>query len=530
MQRDFQRLEQSPFDLLVIGGGIYGAWTAYDAALRGFKVALIEKKDWASGTSSSSSKLIHGGLRYLEQFHFGLVKKSLEERKRLFQLAQHRVLPLRFLIPVYRDNPAGSFRLKIGLTLYDLLAGKGQPVPPHQGLSTHKVLNRYPFLKQEGLVAGYTYGDCQVDDARFTLEVVHGAHEAGAITANYAQAEKLLTHGDHVVGALVKDLISNQSMEVRASMVVNTSGPWAGELSGDKRQSYYIRLTKGVHLLLPPLPTRDALLIMIKRDKRIFFMIPWYGKTLMGTTDTDFKGDPDTVRVEEEDIDYLLTEANRVFHDKIWDRSSILGSFAGLRALRNQPGRNPSQVTREWSILQSSEGLLVSIGGKFTSARADAAKLVDRVMQSLKISKNVKSPTATKPLPWSPDVSDKDWKSAMVGKNIGLGLDPETAEWSLFRYGTSLKEIQDLLVRDPALAERITPELPFCKAEIIHCASKEMVVHLEDLLRRRIPLLILSPIKKEILVEAADSIAPILGWSQERCKLEVESIVKKWQS
>ena len=201
MNRDLQRLSDEKFDLLVVGGGIYGAWTAYDAALRGFRVALIEKADWASGTSSASSKLIHGGLRYLEQMHFGLVKGALDERKLLTRLGPHRVTPLRFLIPVYKNTRAGHFRLRMGLWLYDRLAGSNQPVDHHESLSSNDVTTRYPHLNPNGLAGGLTYGDCQTDDAQFVLEIVDGADSAGAAIANYVKATRFLLSGGRVAGA-----------------------------------------------------------------------------------------------------------------------------------------------------------------------------------------------------------------------------------------------------------------------------------------------------------------------------------------
>lgn len=529
MQRDIHRLEQGPWDLLVIGGGIYGAWTAYDAALRGFKVALIEKGDWASGTSSTSSKLIHGGLRYLDQFRFGLVRKSLGERRRLALLAPHRVAPLRFLIPVYRGQPVGPLRLRTGLRLYDFIAGKNQPVKPHDRLGPAQVLAHYPFLKQEGLRAGYTYGDCQMDDARFALEIIDGASRAGAITVNYAEARELLIRGGKAAGAIVTDRETGDTMEVAARVVVNTAGPWAPELGGQGSSRRLFRLTKGVHLVMPPLPTGDALLIMVKRDGRIFFMIPWYGKTLLGTTDTDFHGDPDAVRVEEEDIAYLLGESNAVFQEPLWDRSSILGRFAGLRALRNQPGRLPSQLTREWSLAEPLKGLLISVGGKYTSARAEAAMIVARAARLLQRPAAAKAPTEIRPFPWAPAGPYREWREASLGSGLELGVDRETAEYHLSRYGTTVEDLHAWIRKDPSLAARLTPDLPFCRAEVVHGVSSEMALHLEDLLRRRLPLLILSRTQRQTMEEAAALAAPLLRWTEQRCREEVSAVMQKWE-
>jgi len=528
MIRDPKKLGNGPFDLLVIGGGIYGAWTAYDAALRGLKVALVEKNDWASGTSSASSKLIHGGLRYLDQFKFGLVRTSLEERRLLTRLAPHRVKTLRFLIPIYRESLVGMFRMGIGLGLYDLLAGRNQPVRAHETLTSRKILSAYPFLKPEGLRGGYTYGDCQMDDARFTLEIVQGADAAGAAVVNYTEAGALIMKGDRVMGAMVTDREEDKEIEVLASVVVNTAGPWAPDFSGDPSRRDFVRLTKGVHLVMPPLPTRDAMLIMVKQDKRIMFMIPWYGKTLLGTTDTDFRGRPDNVSVDEEDIHYLLTEANRNFSGTEWDKSSILGQFAGLRALRNQPGKLPSSVTREWSIVKPREGLLISVGGKFTSARADAAKLVNRVMKALNKSAEGGAPTESRAFPWSPGEDFMEWREETIRRGLSLGLDPETAEWSTDRYGTSITNIHELIKKDAGLAARLVPDLPFCRAEIVQGAGSEMAVGLEDLLRRRMPVLILSQVDRKTLEDAASLTAPMLGWTTERSEQEINGILGKW--
>ncbi|MDX1762877.1 MAG: glycerol-3-phosphate dehydrogenase/oxidase [bacterium] len=529
MRRDAEQLRRGPFDLLVIGGGIYGAWTAYDAALRGLKVAVVDKGDWASGTSSASSKLIHGGLRYLEQFRLGLVKKSLEERKRLTALAPHRVTALRFLIPVYKNSSVGPLRLRAGLALYDLLAGRGQPVARHGHLTRRQVEKKYPFLRVRGLKTVLTYGDCQMDDFRFVLEIIRGAFDAGAVTVNYARASELLVQGDRVVGAMVTDEITKANIPVTATVVVNTAGPWIPEVSGPVSREPMIRLTKGVHLVMPPLPTRDAMLVMIKRDKRIFFILPWYGKTLLGTTDTDYEGHPDDVRVEEHDMDYLLNEANQIFREAPWDRGAIQGAFAGLRALQNEPGKSPSAVTRKWSVAEPRKHLLVSVGGKYTSARADAGILVDRVMAVLGRRPWKEPPTATLPFPWSPGMPFSQWRRQTVEIGRGLGLDAEAAESATYRYGTEIEKIFQRIRQHRELANLVVPGLPFTKAEIVHGAAVEMAVHLEDLLRRRVPLLILSPVTRQTLVDVANLAAPVMGWSPEQCREEVNATASRWQ-
>jgi len=524
VKRNPDALKNTHFDLLVIGGGIYGVWSAFDAALRGLKVALIEKKDWASATSSSSSKLIHGGFRYLENLRFGLVKKSLKERKLLNKLAPHQVRPLTFLLPLYKAYRLPPWELKAGLFLYDMLAGKNQPVKRHSSMNPRETLKRYPFLKPEGLLGTLTYGDCGTDDARFVTELVAGAIKAGVVAVNYVEALELLSESHQIVGAKVLDTCAGETFEIRAAATLNAAGPWIGDLIGDHSFSSTFRLDKGVHLLLPGLPTGKAMLIISRSDDRIFFMIPWYGKTLVGTTDTDYSGDPDKVAVSEADIDYLLEETRKVIINPQWDRSSILGKFAGLRTLIQQPGKSASKATREWSLLNPKAGLFVSVGGKFTSARVDAESIIDQILPTLPSKQTVASTTSSTPFPWSPGDEYKIWKDEMLEQGVGYGFHQEMFSFTLERFGTSIESILDLARNDPSLAELIHPDLPFFKAELVHCATSEMVIHLEDLLRRRIPLTILSTLDLESLQWITKLIAPVLGWDQQRQEEEISTL------
>lgn len=523
--RDFDCLTRGPFDLLVIGGGIYGAWTAFDASLRGLKVALVEKGDWASGTSSASSKLIHGGLRYLEHLRFGLVRKSLRERSLLLALAPHRVLPSRFVIPLSEGGRVGNVRLRGGLRLYDILAGSGNPMEGHSTLNREETLSRYPFLGEEGLQGSAAYGDCITDDARFTLEVVEGARRAGAEVVNYAEAVEVLLRGDRAAGAAVRDRLGGSTCEVEARLVVNTSGPWAAQVALDSGFSRSLRLTKGVHLVFPGLPAPDAFLFLTRSDKRVLFFIPWYGKTLVGTTDSDYIGYPDDVHVDDEDVAYLLEEAAHVLRPGTWSPSDISGSSAGLRALRHAPGIPPEALTREWSLLKCPFGMLTSLGGKLTSARADAAEIVDEAMRLLGRSWRGRAPTETRPLPFSPAGDFPIWRQGVLREALRLGIDSETALCSARRYGTAVEKIFDLIRRDPSLAERLSPRLPFSRAEAVQGASLEMVARLEDLLRRRIPLLLLEPPERTLVEESASLAATVLGWNAERCREEVDLVM-----
>jgi glycerol-3-phosphate dehydrogenase len=529
MKREAQRLEQGPFDLLVIGGGIYGAWTAYDAALRGLSVALLEKGDWASGTSSTSSKLIHGGLRYLEHYRFGLVRRSLKERLRLLSLAPHLVRPSPFYIPLYKQNRVGPFRLKAGLGLYSLFAGKGFPGASRLSFSRGEFREICPFLNEDGLLGGLAYGDGITDDARFTLEIVKGAQEAGAATIHYAEAREIIFRGERAAGAVVQDHLEGSTLEVAASTVVNTAGPWIGTIGGGAHLSRRVRLTKGVHLVFPALPVQEAFLLLTRGESRVFFLIPWYGRTLVGTTDTDYSGHPDGAGVETEDIDYLLDEISQVLVDGTWDKSSIMGFFTGLRALLDKPGKQASDLSREWILMEPRKGLLVSAGGKFTTARADAAVIVDRVLQGQGKPAGEKPPTEERPFPSSPGGDHQAWEEGVRGEGIRLGLDEETALSCSRRYGTAVEGIHKLLREDPDLAGRLTPELAFCRAEVVYCAAGEMVAHLDDLLQRRIPLMLLSRPDECVLEEAAFLAAPHLGWDEDRRRREIADAMKAWK-
>ena len=519
MMRDFYRLKNQTFDALICGGGIYGAWTAYDAALRGLKVALIDMGDWANATSSASSKLVHGGLRYLENFDFKLVRKTLAERQMLLAAAPHRVWPLRFGIPVYQGGRLGSFRLAVGLTLYDGLAESVADEQGFQRYDAKEFAGRFPFLRNSGLKAGFTYLDAQTDDARLTLELVSGAANAGAVCLNYCKAADLLEWNGKLIAANVIDQVNGESVTVRAKQFVNTAGRWAGRFLEDKG---HYRLSKGVHLVMPKILGKEALLLAAKVDGRVFFLIPWYGRTLVGTTDTDFDGDVDAVRVEVEDVDYLLSAANGFLNSLQWTKKDIISAFAGLRVLKQSRQVSPSAVSRDWELRVAENGLLTSIGGKLTSARSDAEHIADIVCRNL----NKPTPCATfgKPLPWSPGPDFPAWSEDMTHRARELGIDQESAKWLLFRHGNRVKDVFALCEEDPGSAARIIPSSPFILADLVYCARSEMVVHLEDLLRRRLPLLILAKLQMEDLRRIADLVAPVLDWDQDRIESECRSV------
>lgn len=515
MQRDFSQLKNQKLDVLICGGGIYGAWTAYDAALRGLKVAIIDKGDWACATSSASSKLIHGGLRYLETFDFKLVRKTLTERRMFLQAAPHRVWPLRFGVPVYKNSRIGAFRLKIGLALYDFLAGKVSLSQKHQYHSRDDFIKHFPYLDPVGLLSGFTYFDAQTDDARFVLELIDGACSAGAVCINYCEAIELAEKNGKISGAILHDGIDDETIEIDTALVVDTTGRWSPLFQHDKD---CCRLSKGIHLIMPKILGDEALLLTAKSDGRVFFIIPWYGMTLLGTTDTDYDGDIENVPITNEDIRYLLNEANHVLKTVDWTEQDIIGKFVGIRVLQQSHSNNPSSISRDWILKTSQNGLLSSIGGKFTSAREDAAIITDTVCKQLGL--HGACQTFGRAFPWLSGIDYQSLLDISLPRAQRLGIDKESALWLARRHGNRISGVFDLCEDDPGLVKRITTELPFIMADLVFCADHEMVIHLDDLLRRRIPLLVLAKITPDELHHLANITAKILGWDAKKTDVE----------
>jgi glycerol-3-phosphate dehydrogenase len=522
MQRDFSQLSKQTFDVLVCGGGIYGAWTAYDAALRGLKVAIVDKGDWACATSSASSKLIHGGLRYLETFDFKLVKKTLAERRMFLQAAPHRVWPLRFGVPAYKNSRLGLFRLKIGLSLYDFLAGNVPKAQKHQYHSKADFLQHFPYLDPIGLTGGFTYFDAQTDDARFVLELIDGACTAGAVCVNYCEAIELTTKNGKICGAIVHDKITDETLAIAASLVVDTTGRWSSFFQKDGASS---RLSKGIHLILPKVLNDEALLLTAQSDGRVFFIIPWYGLTLLGTTDSNYNGDIENIPITNEDIRYLLSEANQVLKTVNWTEQDIIGKFAGVRVLQNSISDSPSRISRDWILKTAPNGLLSSIGGKFTSAREDAAIIVDKICANLGI--RVSCPTFSKAFPWLSNTNYQALLDISIAKAQQLGIDKESAILLARRHGNRVSEVFQLCELDSTLVKRITPELPLIMADLVFCSRNEMVMHLDDLLRRRMPLLILAKITPDELSNLAHCTAKSQGWDAKKTDDEIKSCLQK---
>ncbi len=543
MERNFHALANQKFDLLVCGGGIYGAWVAYDAALRGLRVAIVEQSDWASATSSASSKLIHGGLRYLESFDFKLVKKALTERDMLLAAAPHRIWPLHFGVPVYANGRIGSLQLKVGLMIYDFLAIRLNQDLKHHHLKREDFCTRFPFLKHSNLSSGFIYADAQTDDARLVLELIDGAIQAGAVCVNYCKLTSLIETDGRAIGATVQDQLRTQTVDIHARQIVYATGQWQAKECGS-------RLTKGVHLVLPAMEVNDALLLTAPSDGRVFFIIPWYGMTLVGTTDGDYHGDIEQVKVEEADVNYLLAAVND-FLKTAWTQADIINSYAGLRVLKgNEKAQDkqdaPSSISRDWELKTAANGVHYSVGGKITSAREDAASIVNNICA--KLGKIKACSTIGKRFPWAPaghparDESMQDeaardivplWDHSWIRMSslqaVRLGVDQESSLWLVRRHGQRVTQVFEMLKNDPQLARRIVPNVPLIVADLLFCAGHEMVLHLPDLLRRRLPLLILAKLTAQDIQVIAQSVAPIMMWDEQTISNEVSACLNNVQ-
>ena len=500
--------KERTFDVLVIGGGIYGAWTAYDAALRGLSVALIEKNDWAAGTSSASSKLIHGGLRYLEHYDFGLVRHALEERRRLHHLAPHLVRPLNFVMPVWKGPRASMLMLSAGLTLYDLLGGFGQPVPRHRRYSARALRARHPYVDPERLRGGFRYGDCQEDDARLTLAVVAAAQGAGATVANRLEAESLIEENGAVRGARVHDSHVDQRFELRAKLTINAAGPWAPALAGGASPA--VRLVKGIHIVLPPIPGCEDAFLLTAHDGRVFFVIPWQGCSLVGTTELEVTHPEDAVATDEE-VRYLLAAVHNGLPGLKWTERDVVARFAGIRTLQAEDAENLAAVTREFIVAAPRPGLLMPLGGKFTTARCDAAEIVDQAQEALGRARSA-SRTARRPLPGAPDGREpfERWQAALLPLLKRHGLDEDTARGLTLRHGTRVGRLTELIAAEPGLAGRLHPQAGFLRAEAVLAVQDEMALSLRDVLRRRMPLTLLVRPEAGWLRQVAHDLAPHL--------------------
>jgi len=521
-------MAHEPVDLLVIGGGITGAAIARDAALRGFRTALVEKGDFGSGTSSVSSRLIHGGLRYLEQYDLHLVLEASRERRVLLRIARHLVHPLPFLFPVYRGARVPAWKLRCGLWLYDLLAAF-RNVRLHRWLGRKATLRLEPGLRERDLRAAGLYYDAQTDDARLVLATMRSAAQAGALVASYAEAVSLLKPDGLVRGATVRDLLGEETRVVRALVVVNACGPWVDAVRrlDAPDADPLLRLTKGAHVAVPRqrLGNTHAVTLTSPIDGRVMFVLPWADsdQSYIGTTDTDEDVSPDEVRATAEDVIYLLRSANAFFPQARLSPNDVVATWAGLRALLRPDGNlAPSQVSREHRITESASGLLTIAGGKLTTHRAMAQELGDRVAVRLRAldgrPRAPRPPTHRLPLPGG-ETADLE---GLIKAAVERGASDATARHLVGTYGSEAAAVLNLVDKDRALGGRIVAGRPELWAEVVHAVEREMAVRLSDVLVRRLHLFYKTRDQAVPASSAvADRLAAALGWDGARRAEEV---------
>ena len=483
----FERLGRDRFDVLVVGGGITGAGIARDAALRGLRVALVDRGDFGSGTSSRSSRLIHGGVRYLEHGHLRLVFEASRERRLLLQLAPHLVRPLAFTWPVYRGARLPRWKLGAGLLLYDLLAGL-RSMGRHRRLDAEGVRRAEPALRPDGLTGGARYWDAATDDARLTLATVLGAAEADALVVNHCAVRALVHGGGRVTGAVVEDRFGGGARTVRADVVVNATGPWADELLAldDGRPHAAVRGTKGAHILVPRdrVGNVSAVTLLSPLDGRVMFVLPAGRFALVGTTDTRTTEHPQAVRATEEDVAYLLAAVNALFPAAALGRDDVVSAWAGLRPLvaagQGEGAGAEGSASREHALAWSDTQLLTITGGKLTTYRAMAAEAVEAVLRRLR--RRARPPlTHRRALPGG-ELASLDAERSAATAAVGDG---ETAAWLVGAYGTRWRRVWGLTERVPALRERLDPSLPYLAAEVTYAVGFELACTVGDVLLRR---------------------------------------------
>jgi glycerol-3-phosphate dehydrogenase len=522
--RALAAMQDDELDLVIVGGGVVGAGAALDAVTRGLSVGILEARDWASGTSSRSSKLIHGGLRYLEMLDFRLVREALKERGLLLQrLAPHLVRPVPFIYPLTHRGWERPY-VGAGLALYDALAAASSTssgVPRHKHLTKRQALRLVPSMRKDALVGAVQYYDAQVDDARHTMFLVRTAVAYGALAANRSRVTGFIRQGERVTGVRVRDLETGDDIEIRAKQVLNATGVWTDDtqsLVGERGQ-FRVRASKGIHLVVPRDRIQSQSGLILRTERSVLFVIPWGRHWIIGTTDTDWSLDKAHPAASSRDIDYILDHVNRALVTPL-SREDVEGVYAGLRPLLAGESETTSKLSREHVVGHPTPGLVVVAGGKYTTYRVMAADAVDEVARGID-GRVPASCTERIPL-LGAEGYDAAW-NARHRTATRYGVHVARVEHLLQRYGSLTTEVLDLCAADPVLAEGLSGADDYLSAEVVYAVSHEGARHLDDVLTRR------TRISIETWDRGVSSAAPVaslmatvLGWSDEQQGKEIE--------
>lgn len=529
------KLRTEPFDVLVIGAGITGAGIAWDAALRGLKIAIIDKNDFGYGTSSGSSKLVHAGIRYLAYGEFKLVRNASRERQLLFQLCPHQTRPLPFLIPIYKKGKNTCLKIFFATTMYDILAGF-KNYKNKKFISREKTIELIPDIRKEGLKRGVIYWDGFMDDARVTLETILSAKEAGAVTANYVEAISFIQTDedkkkDRVSGATVRDNLSGETFDIKAKVVINATGPWTDETIRLLNQpSRILRTTKGIHIVTERLVEEDIVLVITADDERGMFIIPFRGEySLIGTTDTDYKESFDHVDVTKEDIEYVVSAVNNDLPGML-SKEDIISAYSGIRPLIISPGaKSETETSRDFEIFETRANLFTITGGKYTLFRHMAEKMIDRVLEVLELDRE-EYPCQTKNhhLHGGKGISDMDeYLQENVPKVIEeFNLEKDIAEHIVHTYGSNHEQILEIITQKPELAKRIAKGRPYILAEIQYIVENELAYTLNDFMFRRTQLQLLQHQGLDCAEQIAQIMADYLEWDKTEIKQQFSDYKK----
>jgi glycerol-3-phosphate dehydrogenase len=517
----WDQLGSEQFDIVVVGGGVVGSGIALDAATRGLRVALVEARDYASGTSSRSSKMFHGGLRYLEQLEFGLVREALRERElSLSTLAPHLVKPLQFLFPITHRVWERPY-MAAGIFLYDTMGG-AKSVPAQKHLTRSGALRLAPGLKRSSMVGGIRYYDTVVDDARHTMTVARTAAHYGAVVRTSTQVVGFLREADRVSGVRVRDSEDGSTTEVRGHVVINATGVWTDEIQAlsNQRGRFRVRASKGVHIVVPRDRVVSEAAIILRTEKSVLFVIPWGNHWIIGTTDTDWNLDLAHPAATKADIDYILGHVNKVLVTPL-THDDIDGVYAGLRPLLAGESDETSKLSREHAVARVAPGLVAIAGGKYTTYRVMAEDAVD--MASEDIPARV-APSITEKVP----LVGADGYFALVNQTTAVGeqygLHPYRVKHLLDRYGSLIHEVLELATDTPELLQPITDAPDYLQVEAVYAAAAEGALHLEDILSRRTRISIEYAHRGVNCAEqVAQLVAPVLGWDAATVDREVET-------